>query len=323
MLQALLITAVAGIVGTGLGGVVGLFFGKSSAKTLSYILSFAAGIMLSIVYFELIPQSIQLSGVYVTIISVAAGVVIIKYLNAFVDKITSSKEVHTVPEEMNHQEGILHASTSGSLFKAGIIMFAAIALHNLPEGMAIGSGSTHSEGFGLVLALLIAMHNIPRGDGYRRAAYSRKYEQGQGSAFDCTGRGPHLGRRIFGCFFRWCERFCSVHIPVIGGGRNALCFLRRNDAPGNSPKPRQAACYVHHWRHFIRACRYLCFQIKGHTSDIPFKCNLYCLSHDLHSPYTSRLCPITRKLSSAIFGTKASMGQFSIEIILLQPVHMA
>lgn len=49
------------------------------------------------------------------------------------------------------------------MLKSGLLMFTAIALHNLPEGMAIGSGAAHNDKMGLMLAVLIALHNIPEG----------------------------------------------------------------------------------------------------------------------------------------------------------------
>ena len=42
-------------------------------------------------------------------------------------------------------------------------MVLAVTLHNLPEGMAIGSGASHDAQMGLTLAVLIALHNIPEG----------------------------------------------------------------------------------------------------------------------------------------------------------------
>ena len=50
---------------------------------------------------------------------------------------------------------------------AGIVMAAAIALHNIPEGMTIGAGFAISDDFllgtGMIMAVLIGLHNIPEG----------------------------------------------------------------------------------------------------------------------------------------------------------------
>jgi ZIP family zinc transporter len=42
-------------------------------------------------------------------------------------------------------------------------MLAAIALHNIPEGIAIGAGGSHDYALGALIALMITLHNIPEG----------------------------------------------------------------------------------------------------------------------------------------------------------------
>ena len=50
------------------------------------------------------------------------------------------------------------------LFWAGVVMAAAIALHNLPEGMVIGASFARGTGTGgLAMAVVIGLHNIPEG----------------------------------------------------------------------------------------------------------------------------------------------------------------
>ena len=50
-----------------------------------------------------------------------------------------------------------------SLIKTGILVGIGLALHNFPEGLAIGSGFSASPSLGLSLALVIAFHDIPEG----------------------------------------------------------------------------------------------------------------------------------------------------------------
>ena len=59
IIQTLLITtALAGIGGTGLGGIVGALLQKDSRRTVSLLLSFAGGVMLSVVCFDLVTEAI-------------------------------------------------------------------------------------------------------------------------------------------------------------------------------------------------------------------------------------------------------------------------
>ena len=55
----ILVTTIAGAVGTGLGGVVGALFKKDSSRTVSLLLSFAGGVMISIVCFDLVLSAIE------------------------------------------------------------------------------------------------------------------------------------------------------------------------------------------------------------------------------------------------------------------------
>ncbi len=45
----------------------------------------------------------------------------------------------------------------------GILLGLGIALHNIPEGLAIGAGYASSDQLGLELALIMGIHNLPEG----------------------------------------------------------------------------------------------------------------------------------------------------------------
>ena len=175
------ITAVAGIGGTGLGGIVGALFRKDSSRTVSLLLSFAAGVMLSIVCFDLIISSIDTNvGVRTIIAGIAIGVGLVYALNYLIDRRTNPEVPHidaAHPQTADSLEELIHSDhleehmkkhdSSGSLFIAGVVMACAIALHNVPEGMTIGASFANMDGAmagsALVLAVLIGLHNIPEG----------------------------------------------------------------------------------------------------------------------------------------------------------------
>ena len=64
----LLTTALAGVVGTGLGGMIGALLQKDSNRAVSLLLSFAGGVMLSIVCFDLLVEAIETGAVLMTAI---------------------------------------------------------------------------------------------------------------------------------------------------------------------------------------------------------------------------------------------------------------
>ena len=61
-------------------------------------------------------------------------------------------------------DGVWHKRRwGGSVENAGILVAIGIALHDLPEGMAIAAGHTAQSETGMMLALAIGLHNIPEG----------------------------------------------------------------------------------------------------------------------------------------------------------------
>ena len=177
----LLTTFIAGVVGTGVGGLVGAMLQKDSNRTVSLLLSFAGGVMLSVVCFDLVTEAIETdSGIFTVILAIAIGVFVTFFLNHLIDSKTNPEVPHIDEnhpktaddlDELIHSDHLEHHYANHdnklSLFVAGIVMACAIALHNVPEGMTIGASYASSDGVlgsaALVLAVLIGLHNIPAG----------------------------------------------------------------------------------------------------------------------------------------------------------------
>ena len=62
---------------------------------------------------------------------------------------------------VNKKFSINNSNTKNNLLKTGIIVSIGLALHNFPEGLAIGSGFEDSITLGYSLALAICLHDIP------------------------------------------------------------------------------------------------------------------------------------------------------------------
>ena len=180
------ITALAGMGGTGMGGLVSCLFKKDSSKTVSLLLSFAAGVMTAVVCFDLLTDALHTQGtdpaVFPVAAGVAAGYVVIALLNAWIDRDTNHEVAHideSHPRTADSLEELTHANhlhehrtgrqPRSGLFLAGLVMAAAIALHNVPEGMVIGASFAGSakevllNRGGLTMAIVIGLHNIPEG----------------------------------------------------------------------------------------------------------------------------------------------------------------
>ena len=182
------ITAIAGIGGTGLGGLIGAVLRRDSTKTVSLLLAFAGGVMLAVVCFDLVPGAFFPEGaagempLAVVVLGVVLGYCVVYFLNLIIDRKTNPELVHidsAHPATADDLDELIHAdhynahvknmsSTSVELFIAGIVMAFAIALHNMPEGMVIGASYAGDAGeltggAGFIIAVVIGLHNIPEG----------------------------------------------------------------------------------------------------------------------------------------------------------------
>ena len=185
-----MLSLVAGIVGTGLGGIIGVLLKNKGNKVMGRVLSFAGGVMVGVVTFEMLPEaveyskienSIEQSGILIAVSALVVGMLIIFGLNKMLDVIENMRGTHKSIEELHHEtkvieanDALMEANACGntaavqavdkkSLLKAGLIMLLAIAFHNLPEGMAIGASGASNSQTGILVAIIIAVHNIPEG----------------------------------------------------------------------------------------------------------------------------------------------------------------
>ena len=177
----LLATFLAGVVGTGLGGIIGALLQKDSSRMVSLLLSFAGGVMLSVVCCDLVIEAIETNaGIWTVVLSVAIGVAVTYLLNYLIDRFTNPEVPHideNHPKTADHLNELIHSDhlehhkaqedSRMGLFVAGIVMACAIALHNVPEGMTIGASYASNDAVmgsaALLLAVLIGLHNIPEG----------------------------------------------------------------------------------------------------------------------------------------------------------------
>ncbi len=152
--------SLAGVIGTGLGGVIAYFLNNPSKRWLSTLLSISAGLMLGVVCFDLLPRSFELGSFGVGLIGTIIGVIIMALLQEILSR-RGEKRAGKLLEK--HIDKRVVRSSSKSLSQTGILIGIGIALHNFPEGLAIGVGFTSFQSFGLGLSLIIALHDIPEG----------------------------------------------------------------------------------------------------------------------------------------------------------------
>jgi len=152
-----LLTLITGAGGLALGGLLAAWLKRESKKLTSLLISFTAGLMLCIVSLDMLPEGIEASGnYYLPPIFLLAGFGVTFLLNCWIDK-----SAHHEDEENPHHCACGHHD----LHTAGVVLAAAIALHNIPIGLAVGTTvAAHGISYVSTLAALsIGLHNIPEG----------------------------------------------------------------------------------------------------------------------------------------------------------------
>lgn len=152
-----LLTAATGVGGLALGGAMAALFKRESPRGASLLLSFTAGLMLSIVALDMVPEAIEASPwLPMTPLLLVAGFGVTYLLNCWIDK-----SAHHEDKNNPHHCACGHHD----LHTAGIVLAAAVALHNVPVGMAVGT-TVAVQGVCLasvLAAVTIGLHNLPEG----------------------------------------------------------------------------------------------------------------------------------------------------------------
>lgn len=161
----ILISLFAGVVGMGLGGLITVAFGNRTDKMISILLSFAGGVMISIVFLELLPVAFEHSNILISIIGIVFGALMVWVLSSIMDRASAlysnNSKLHETYAEFFHSNEII--ASKKKLLRSGMIMLFAIGLHNVPEGLAMGAAGYHDINLGLTIAIIIGIHNVPEG----------------------------------------------------------------------------------------------------------------------------------------------------------------
>ena len=153
-MQPVILTAIGVGGATLIGSIIGFVFRKISHKFSDIVLSFAAGVMLAAAILGLILPSLEYGGkfgILITVGGIFAGAVCLSLIDKLVPHL----------HKMAGSDGEAH---NNQQLNRVLLFVTAIAIHNLPEGIAagvgFGSGDTSQA---LMIAGGIALQNIPEG----------------------------------------------------------------------------------------------------------------------------------------------------------------
>ena len=156
VLYATLIGAFVGACGTGLGAVLTYWIKIKSKRFSAVLMGLSGGLMLSIVFFDMLPEALESAGWLLTLIWFAVGAAVLFTVN----KLVPHHDVATSDDTK-----LIDDLKQKRLVRSGLLLALGIAVHNLPEGLALGSGLVSQAAFGIGLAVLLFVHNIPEGMG--------------------------------------------------------------------------------------------------------------------------------------------------------------
>ena len=145
ILNAVLLSAVAGLA-TGLGGASVALLRRLEMRTYDALLGFAAGVMTAVATMGLAVRAQSQGQPHFVLIGLAVG----------------AAGLFALDRLLPH-EHLPIAVADASSYRRGMLLFAALTLHNIPEGLAVGTSYMAQPRLGLLLAIAIALHNIPEG----------------------------------------------------------------------------------------------------------------------------------------------------------------
>ncbi|MBO5285599.1 MAG: ZIP family metal transporter [Clostridia bacterium] len=137
-----------------IGALLGFIFKNLTQKYSKIFLAFAGGIMLSASVLGLIIPSLESGGkfnILITVLGIFAGAICLNVIDKFTPHL--HKMIGADIEE--------HKATN---LNKVLLFVMAIAIHNLPEGIAAGVGfGTDDTTYGILIAIGIALQNVPEG----------------------------------------------------------------------------------------------------------------------------------------------------------------
>ncbi len=156
--EILLESQIAGLLASlacGLGALPLIFQKFQSKKSTALGYGFAGGLMFSASVYNLILPGLTMGGnapsqqIFFVLVGIILGA-------TFLSLTEKHLETHVSSNDWKDWGG-----------RKGLIIFIAMAIHSIPEGVAVGvgftSGEIHSSSVGTYIALAIAIHNIPEG----------------------------------------------------------------------------------------------------------------------------------------------------------------
>lgn len=138
-------SAVAGVGATLVGVLIMSLVKIKDDQKMSLVLSYSAGFMIALVVFDMIPEAIEKSGIWIFTLALVVGLALMGGIDILIEKKVS--KLQSVQDSKSRASEIL--------------ILIAMCLHNLPEGMALGALEVVKNA--VAFTILLSIHNIFEG----------------------------------------------------------------------------------------------------------------------------------------------------------------
>ena len=127
-----------------IGGTIAWFF-KGLQQKVDVIYGLCAGIILGLISFEILPESIELGGVLKTFVGFTIGMILFKVLH----------------NGLHDYQGIKGTSKKKMYIRTGILLMLSFSIHNVPMGIVLAA--SEESDFTMTLLQALLFHSIPEG----------------------------------------------------------------------------------------------------------------------------------------------------------------
>lgn len=220
---ALGLTMFAGMA-TGIGSAIAFFAKRTNYRFLSISTGFSAGVMIYISFVEILSKGNEALtaaygeglGAWINIASFFGGIAVIGVIDGLIPEAENPHEPHTREArealrssdeselgatDVEHQHGVdvseAGAARHEELLRMGLFAALAIAIHNLPEGLATFLSALDDPSVGAAIAVAVALHNIPEGISVSVPIYYATGERGKAFLYSAlSGMSEPIGAVI-------------------------------------------------------------------------------------------------------------------------------
>ena len=209
---ALVLTLIAGL-STTIGSFIAILVKKPSSKFISLIMGFSAGVMILVSFVELLQQGIESSGFIFGNLFFFFGMGLMFLIDISISHIYEFEEPISKGKKGKSKENVNFQKTS-------LLVTLGVFIHNFPEGMVTFAGTLKDVELGFILAFAIALHNIPEGIAVAIPIYTSTKSRKKAFFWSFfSGISEPIGALVFGLIlFPFVNDFLlGAMLAIVGG----------------------------------------------------------------------------------------------------------